>query len=158
VIDVNDNQKLVLADKIIKYFQGNLKEKKIAIWGLSFKPNTDDIREAPVLNIIPKLIEAGANVACYDPEGMENTKQYFEQNHPSIVSNISYGNNAYDILAGADALAICTEWGIFRTPEFDKIKAELNQPVIFDGRNLFELEEMIENGFYYNSIGRKTIS
>lgn len=157
VMDVNDKQKLVLADKIISYFNHNLAGKKIAVWGISFKPNTDDIREAPALYIIPKLIEAGAEVICYDPEGMKNAKQYFEKNHADIASKIAYAEDAYDMLKGADALAICTEWNIFRTPEFDVMKANLNAPVIFDGRNLYDLEDIMQHGFYYNSIGRKTI-
>jgi UDPglucose 6-dehydrogenase len=158
VIGVNDHQKLVLAEKILSYFQGNMNQRKIAIWGLSFKPNTDDIREAPALYIIPKLIEAGATVSCYDPEGMENTKAYFEQFHSDIASKITFGNDAYEILTDADALAICTEWNIFRTPEWSLLKSSLKEPIIFDGRNLFEPSEPETNGFYYNSIGRKTIN
>ena len=150
-------QKLVLANKIIAYFGDDIKGKKIALWGLAFKPNTDDIREAPALYIISKLIEAGAKVSCYDPEGIPNTKDYFEKNHPSISGQISYGENAYEILNDADALAICTEWSIFRTPEWDLVKSKMKHNTIFDGRNLFELEEMREQGFYYNSIGRNTI-
>jgi UDPglucose 6-dehydrogenase len=156
VIEVNDNQKLVLADKIINYFDNNLKGKKIAIWGLAFKPNTDDIREAPALYIIPKLVEAGATVYCYDPEGMNNTKKYLQEMHPELALSIHFGENAYDILADADALAICTEWGIFRTPDLQLLKTSLKRAVIFDGRNLFDVDEMIDAGFYYNSIGRKT--
>lgn len=158
VIGVNDHQKLVLAEKILSYFKGNVSQRKIAFWGLSFKPNTDDIREAPALYIIPKLIEAGATVSCYDPEGMENTKAYFEQYHPDIASKITFGNDAYEILADADALAICTEWNIFRTPDWGLLKSSLKEPIIFDGRNLFEPSEPETNGFYYNSIGRKTIN
>ena len=157
VIQINDKQKLVLANKIIAYFGDDIKGKKIALWGLAFKPNTDDIREAPALYIISKLIEAGAKVSCYDPEGIPNTKDYFEKNHPSISGQISYGENAYEILDDADALAICTEWSIFRTPEWDLVKSKMKHHIIFDGRNLFELEEMKEQGFYYNSIGRNTI-
>lgn len=157
VMTVNDNQKLVLANKIIQYFKGDLNGKTIAVWGLAFKPNTDDIREAPALYIIPKLIEAGAKVVCYDPEGMENTRQYFEINYPNLLANIRFGSDAYEVLHNADALAICTEWTIFRTPEFDKMKSALNAPIIFDGRNLYDLIQMQEQGFYYNSIGRKSI-
>lgn len=158
VTKVNDNQKLILADKIIHHFNNNLKDRKIAVWGLAFKPNTDDIREAPALYIIPKLVEAGAKVTCYDPEGMKNTKEYFEKNHPELVANISYAEDAYTALVGADALAICTEWNIFRTPEFAEMKKSMKEAIIFDGRNLFETEQMTESGFYYNSIGRKTIT
>jgi UDPglucose 6-dehydrogenase len=157
VIEVNDQQKFVLADKIIAYFNNDLKGKKIAVWGLSFKPNTDDIREAPALFIIPKLVAVGATVMCYDPEGMPNTKNYFEKNHADLMNSIQFVADDYDVLEGADALAICTEWSIFRTPDFEKMKASMKQQVIFDGRNLFDLEQMKDAGFYYNSIGRKTI-
>lgn len=157
VMDVNDKQKLVLADKIISYYNGDLNGKTIAIWGLAFKPNTDDIREAPALYIIPKLVEAGANVVCYDPEGMKNTKAYFEANHSDLMSSISFGTEAYEILKDADALAICTEWTIFRTPEFETMKSSLKSPVVFDGRNLYDVNQMKEQGFYYNSIGRATV-
>lgn len=157
VMDVNDKQKLVLADKILSYYNSDVKGKKIAVWGISFKPNTDDIREAPALYIIPKLVEAGAEVVCYDPEGMKNAKKYFEINHPELMANISFADDAYEMLKGADALAICTEWTIFRTPEFDTMKANLKTNVIFDGRNLYDVAEMGNQGFYYNSIGRKTI-
>ena len=158
VIEVNDQQKFVLADKIISYFNGELKDKKIAIWGLAFKPNTDDIREAPALYIIPKLVEAGASVYCYDPEGMKNTKEYFEKNHPNMIQNIHFRKDDYEVLHEVDALAICTEWSNFRTPDFEKMKKVMNSNVIFDGRNLFDIEQMKNAGFYYNSIGRKTIN
>ncbi|HAD33910.1 MAG TPA: UDP-glucose 6-dehydrogenase [Chitinophagaceae bacterium] len=156
VIQVNDAQKLILADKILSHF-GSLAGKKISIWGLAFKPNTDDIREAPALYIIPKLVEAGAEVHCYDPEGMKNTKLHFEQNHASICDKIHFSDNAYDVLQDSDALAICTEWSIFRTPDFEEMTKRLKSKVIFDGRNLFEPTEMKELGYYYNSIGRQTI-
>lgn len=157
VIDVNDKQKLVLADKIKHYFGQDLKGKKIAIWGLAFKPNTDDIREAPALYIIAELLKAGAVVSCYDPEAMPNTREYFEAKYPELMANLSFGNNDYAVLNEADALAICTEWAIFRTPDWEQVKAAMSSHVIFDGRNLFELPEMENLGFYYNSIGRKTI-
>lgn len=157
VIEVNDQQKFVLADKIIAHFKNDLTGKKIGIWGLSFKPNTDDIREAPALYIIPKLVEAGAIVSCYDPEGMPNTKMFFEKNHPMLLSKINFVSDDYEVLKDADALAICTEWSIFRTPDFERMKSLMKEKVIFDGRNLFDLEQIREAGFYYNSIGRKTI-
>lgn len=156
VIRVNDEQKLILADKIIHHF-GDLSGKKIAVWGLSFKPNTDDIREAPALYIIPKLIEAGARVACYDPEGMRNTEAYFRQMHPELEGHIEFSATAYQALDEADALAICTEWSIFRTPDFDDMARRLKSKIIFDGRNLFELNQMQDLGYHYNSIGRKTV-
>ncbi len=157
VIEVNDQQKFVLADKIIAHFKNDLTGKKIGIWGLSFKPNTDDIREAPALYIIPKLVEAGATVSCYDPEGMPNTIAFFEKNHPQLIEKINFVSDDYQVLQNADALAICTEWSIFRTPDFERMKSLMKEKLIFDGRNLFDLEQMREAGFYYNSIGRKTI-
>ncbi len=156
VIEVNDKQKFVLAEKIIRYYNGNLNDKTIAVWGLAFKPNTDDIREAPALYIIPKLVEAGATVQCYDPEAIKNTKAYFEKNHPDLISKIHFIDDAYDALKNADALAICTEWNIFRTPEFEQMDKLLKTKTIFDGRNLYEVEDMIDKGYYYNSIGRQT--
>ncbi|MFM2191564.1 MAG: UDP-glucose 6-dehydrogenase [Bacteroidota bacterium] len=156
VIAVNDKQKLVLADKIKNYYNNDLIGKTIAIWGLAFKPNTDDIREAPSLYIIPALIEAGAKIVAYDPEGIENVEKYFA-NNDAVAPNIYYATNAYDALKGADCLAILTEWGIFRAPEFDRMKENLATPIIFDGRNLYDLPSMQEMGFYYNSIGRKVI-
>jgi UDPglucose 6-dehydrogenase len=158
VIEVNDAQKLVLAEKILKYYNGDLKGKIIAIWGLAFKPNTDDIREAPALYIIPKLIAAGAKVVAYDPEGMHNVKKYFEQTNRDILNNLSFVKSAYEAIEGADCLAILTEWSVFRTPELGKLKAGLKEPIIFDGRNLYETNTMADAGFYYNSIGRKTVT
>jgi UDPglucose 6-dehydrogenase len=156
VIAVNDKQKFILADKISAYYKHDLQGKKIAVWGLSFKPNTDDIREAPALYIIPSLIKLGAKIVAYDPEGAENVADYFK-NQPQVIENLSFAHNAYDALDNADCLAILTEWGIFRAPQFDKIKSSLLAPVIFDGRNLYDTEDMQKLGFYYNSIGRKII-
>jgi UDPglucose 6-dehydrogenase len=156
VIAVNDQQKMVLANKIIKYYNGDLSGKTIAVWGLAFKPNTDDIREAPALYIIPALIEAGAKVIAYDPEGIHNVQNHFA-NNATVHSKLSFSTNAYEALQGADCLAILTEWGIFRAPDFDKIKQGLKAPIIFDGRNLYDLPSMEKLGFYYNSIGRKVI-
>ena len=148
---VNEEQKTVLIPKIKNYFRGDLKSKKIAIWGLAFKPDTDDIREAPALYIIDELLSLGAEIVAYDPEAIENVK--------SIVGDkISYSNDEYSALENADALVICTEWGIFRNPDFEKITSLLKDRVIFDGRNLFDLNEMNERGFYYSSIGRSIIS
>ncbi|MBK7763543.1 MAG: UDP-glucose/GDP-mannose dehydrogenase family protein [Bacteroidetes bacterium] len=157
VISVNDEQKLVLANKILHYFSDDVKGKTIAIWGLAFKPNTDDIREAPALYIVEKLAQAGAKLVCYDPEGMPNTKAYFEKEIPEFMPQISFADNAYDALQDANALAICTEWSIFRTPDWDEMKRRMKAKVIFDGRNLFDMQDMKDAGFYYNSIGRKTI-
>ncbi len=132
VMMVNENQKVHLLPKIKKYFKNNLKGKKFALWGLAFKPNTDDIREAPALKIIKELLAAGASVAAYDPEAMANVKK-------ELGDTISFADNQYDALKDADALIIATEWSEFRTPDFAKIKSLLKNDVIFDGRNLFEL-------------------
>jgi UDPglucose 6-dehydrogenase len=148
---VNEEQKTVLIPKIKNYFRGDLKSKKIAIWGLAFKPDTDDIREAPALYIIDELLSLGAEIVAYDPEAIENVKGI-------LGDKISYSNDEYSALENSDALVICTEWGIFRNPDFDKITSLLKDRVIFDGRNLFDLNEMNERGFYYSSIGRSIIS
>ncbi len=151
VINVNDNQKTVLFNPMKSYFNGDLKGKKIALWGLAFKPNTDDIREAPALYMINKLIEAGAQIHAYDPEAMENIKG-------RIGDKIEYAPDMYSALESADALLICTEWSAFRNPDFDKISATLINKVIFDGRNLYDLEKMKNLGYYYKSIGRKIVN
>jgi UDPglucose 6-dehydrogenase len=151
VMHVNDQQKYVLANKIKRYFGKDLKGKKIAVWGLAFKPNTDDIREAPAIYTMKTLLDAGAEIACYDPEAMPNMKAIFGD-------SISYTDDMYDTLKGADALTIITEWSVFRTPEFDKMKSLMKNPVIFDGRNVYKLEAMEESGFYYDSIGRKVVN
>jgi UDPglucose 6-dehydrogenase len=151
VMQVNENQKIHLLPKIKSYFKNKLKGKKIAIWGLAFKPNTDDIREAPALRIIKELLYEGASVVAYDPEAMVNVKR-------ELGDKISYSENQYAALEDADALVIATEWSEFRTPDFNKIKTLLKNPVIFDGRNLFELYQMEECGFHYESVGRRTIT
>jgi UDPglucose 6-dehydrogenase len=148
VTKVNYEQKTILFPKIKNYFKGDLKGKKIAIWGLSFKPDTDDIREAPALYMIEKLIESGAEVVAHDPEAMENFKAL------SIGQQMSFSINEYDALDGADALLICTEWSIYRNPDFEKMKSLLNDAVIFDGRNLFDVQDMNAKGYFYSSIGR----
>jgi UDPglucose 6-dehydrogenase len=150
VIDVNEKQKTVIVSKIKDYFKGELKGKKIAIWGLAFKPDTDDIREASALHIINELLKAGVYISAFDPEAMNNVKNI-------VGDKISYSENQYDCLKEADALLIATEWSVFRTPEFDKISSLLKSKVIFDGRNLYDLQQMNELGFYYNSIGREVI-
>ena len=150
VMDVNEIQKKVLVEKLRDYYKDGLKGKKFALWGLAFKPETDDIREAPALYIIDELLKDGAEVIAFDPEGMPNVKKI-------LGDKISYATNRYDALDGADALLIITEWSVFRTPDFDFMKEKLKAPVIFDGRNLYDLQRMKECGFYYNSIGRKVI-
>lgn len=150
VMRVNEGQKTILFPKIKNYFRGDLQGKKIALWGLAFKPDTDDIREAPALYMIDALTEAGANVVAYDPEAMPNVRKL-------IGDKITYAENEYDVLEGADALVICTEWSIFRNPDFDRVGKLLKEKTIFDGRNLFELEDINAKGFYYASIGRNVI-
>ncbi|HEY5369858.1 MAG TPA: UDP-glucose/GDP-mannose dehydrogenase family protein [Hanamia sp.] len=150
VMEVNEKQKVHLLPKIKTYFKNNLTNKHIAIWGLAFKPNTDDIREAPALKIIEELLENGASVTAYDPEGMANVKK-------EIGNRIAYAENQYDVLKGADALVIATEWSEFRTPDFDKIKSLLKNAAIFDGRNLFDLQQMKAAGFHYESVGRAVV-
>lgn len=150
VMEINEKQKTVLVDKLIKYYKGNLSGKHFALWGLAFKPETDDIREAPALYIIDQLVAHGATVTVFDPEGMENVKSL-------IGEKVEYAQNQYEALKGADALLIATEWSVFRNPDFDKIEEKLISKVIFDGRNLYDLQKMIELGFYYNSIGRKLV-
>ena len=150
VMKVNDAQKTILIPRILDYFKGNLKGKKFAIWGLAFKPNTDDIREAPALYIIDALRKAGATVSAFDPEAMNNVKQL-------LADQIHFAANQYEALEAADALIIATEWNEFRTPSFDKIGSLLRNKVIFDGRNIFDLAQMEQLGYHYESIGRKTI-
>jgi UDPglucose 6-dehydrogenase len=147
VMDVNERQKLHLLPKIKKYFNNELKGKKFALWGLAFKPNTDDIREAPALYIIDALIKEGAAISVFDPEAMKNVKEL-------IGDKVEYAENQYDALKDADALIIATEWNEFRTPNFLKIVTTLKNKVIFDGRNLFDVNAIRELGFYYESIGR----
>jgi UDPglucose 6-dehydrogenase len=150
VMDVNVTQKTKLINTIKEYYNGNLKGKVIAIWGLSFKPHTDDIREAPALYNIDALLEEGAIIRAHDPEAMENVKK--------IVGNkIDYYDNPYDAATGADAIFIATEWPEFRTPDFEKLNSILKARVIFDGRNVYELDLMKEQGYTYFSIGREAV-
>ena len=144
---VNANQKLHLVEKIKAHFKGDLKGKHIALWGLAFKPNTDDIREAPALSIIDALTTMGATIAAYDPEAMPNVKA-------QIGDKIKYAGSQYEALSGADFLIIATEWSEFRTPDFERIEKEIKNKIIFDGRNLFEVSKMKELGYHYESIGR----
>ncbi|HCI57404.1 MAG: UDP-glucose/GDP-mannose dehydrogenase family protein [Bacteroidetes bacterium] len=150
VMSVNNKQKMLLAEKVLEYYGGNVKGKRFALWGLAFKPDTDDIREAPSLYIIDMLIKAGATIRAFDPEAMSNVKK-------QIGDKIEFANDEYHALEGADALLIATEWSAFRTPDFDKMQSTLKSKVIFDGRNLYEPQKMQEAGYYYNSIGRQTV-
>jgi len=150
VEDVNEKQKLHLIPKINTYFNNDLKGKHFALWGLAFKPNTDDIREAPALYLIDALTAAGATVTAFDPEAATNVKNL-------IGDKIAYTDNQYAALENADALVIATEWSEFRTPEFDKLTASLKNKAIFDGRNLFDLSTMKDLGYHYESIGRDAV-
>jgi UDPglucose 6-dehydrogenase len=147
VMDVNEKQKIFLLPKIKDYYNGTLKGKRFALWGLAFKPNTDDIREAPALYIIDALLAEGAEICVFDPEAMANVKQI-------VGDKIQYAEHQYNCLENADALIIATEWSVFRTPDFDKMNEVLKHKVIFDGRNLFDVQRMQELGFYYESVGR----
>lgn len=151
VMKVNERQKTTMLKPILDYYNGSLTHVKIAIWGLAFKPDTDDIREAPALYMIEHLLEAGAKITAYDPEAMENVKK--QKNYA-----INYATDAYEALRDADALLICTEWGMFRTPDFERMSSMLKTKVIFDGRNLYELDKMKELGYYYKSVGRNTVT
>ena len=151
VMRVNEKQKLHLMPKINAYFNNDLKGKKIALWGLAFKPNTDDVREAPALYMIKEFLAAGASVTAYDPEAMKNVKEL-------LGDTISFTDNQYEPLQDADALVIATEWNEFRTPDIEKIASLLKNKAIFDGRNLFDLEQMEELDYHYVSIGRRVIN
>lgn len=151
VMEVNTIQKKTLVQKLKEYYNNDLKGKRFALWGLAFKPNTDDIREAPALYIIDELLEAGASVIAYDPEAMRNVQALY-------ADKIEFSENQYDCLKGADALLIATEWNEFRMPDFNKISEGLKEKVIFDGRNLFELSLLENLGFYYQSIGRAVVN
>lgn len=150
VIKINKHQKVILIPKINAHFNNQLAGKKIAIWGLAFKPETDDIREAPSIDVMHTLIDKGASLSVFDPEAMPNIrKQFGDQLH--------YASTMYETLEDADALVICTEWSIFRSPDFNKVKQLMNSSVIFDGRNLYNINDMEAEGFTYTSIGRKSI-
>lgn len=149
VLKVNDRQRLQLAERIIKRFDGSLRGRRIAVWGLAFKARTDDVRESPAHYVIRRLLDAGAEIAAFDPEATETTREVFGE-------VITYASEPYEVLEGADALAVLTEWHEFRRPDFEKVKRLLNEPVIFDGRNLFKPLRMIGMGFDYHSVGRPT--
>ena len=150
VINVNDKQKTALIPKVLNHLGDDLSGKTIALWGLAFKPETDDIREAPSLYIIDELLAKGAKLKAFDPEAMDNVKK-------KLGNKIEYADSMYGAIENVDALIICTEWSIFRTPNFKKLRENLNQPIIFDGRNLYDVAEMEREGFAYFSIGRKDV-
>ena len=150
VMEVNHKQKTTLTEKIKKHY-GSLKGKHFAMWGLAFKPDTDDIREAPALEMIDALLEAGATVKVFDPEAMNNVKKL-------KGDTIAFANDEYDALEGADALIIATEWSLFRTPDFERVGKLLKEKTIFDGRNLYDLDELKNLGFLYMSVGRQPVN
>jgi UDPglucose 6-dehydrogenase len=148
VEEVNRAQKLHMVEKIARYFNNDLNGKNLAVWGLAFKPNTDDIREAPSLEMIRILVDRGVKITAFDPEAMNNVKQV-------LGNTIEYAESQYDALMNADALIIATEWSEFRTPDFEAIDAQLKNKAIFDGRNLFDVKQMADMGYHYESVGRK---
>jgi UDPglucose 6-dehydrogenase len=150
VMRVNEGQKTILVPDVLRHFNGEVNGVSIAIWGLAFKPDTDDIREAPALYIIDELVKRGAKITAFDPEAMENVRM-------RVGDAISYAEDMYSAAQGADALIICTEWGAFRNPNMDRLAESLNSKVIFDGRNLYDLADMRKRGFHYRSIGRKIV-
>lgn len=150
---VNKQQKAVIPNKVNKYFGGNLSGKKLAMWGLAFKANTDDIRESPALAIVDGLLEAGASVIAYDPEAADNVKTQYKDK-----PELTFADNLYDVLQDADALVIGTNWADFTNADLEKVKKLLKNPVIFDGRNIFNPSDMHKLGFYYESIGRKSVT
>src|SRR6185295_3101216 len=147
VMQVNESQKVYLVPRIKKYFNNDIKNKRITLWGLAFKPNTDDIREAPALAIIDELLKEGAVVTAFDPEAMPNVKK-------KLGDQISFAANDYDAIKGCDALIVATEWNEFRTPDFDRMVSLMKNKAIFDGRNVYEPAKMKDLGFHYESIGR----
>ena len=151
VLNVNHFQKLSLVDKVKHYFGNDLSNKTFALWGLAFKPETDDIREAPALYIIDALLDLGADIIAYDPEAINNVKGL-------IGDKIKFAENSYDALKDVDALLIATEWSAFRNPDFDKMQQLMKSQIIFDGRNLYDLETMNSKSFFYQSVGRATIN
>jgi UDPglucose 6-dehydrogenase len=151
VMQVNETQKTIIIPKVKRFFNNDLKGKHFALWGLAFKPDTDDIREAPALYLIEELTAAGATVTAFDPEGMPNVKQLLD-------NKISFAENQYDALNNADALIIATEWSVFRTPDFDQVTSKLKNKVIFDGRNVYGNDQMKQLGYHYESIGRDSVT
>ena len=151
VMDVNARQKLLMLPLMREHFQGSLAGKKIAVWGLSFKPETDDIRQAPSLDILAELIKENADITVYDPEAMNNIRLV-------LGDSVKYAKRSMEALERCDALLICTEWAAFRNPNFDKMKTIMSSPTIFDGRNLYDLDKMITHGFTYHSVGRRPIN
>ncbi len=147
MIDVNKNQRIHFVNKVKEYFNNQLEGLKVGVWGLAFKPNTDDIREAPAVDIIREMLASGAKVSAYDPEAMDNVKAIYGE-------QVNFTTDPYDALDEVDVLLIVTEWNVFRTPDFAEMDKRMKNKVIFDGRNLYKLDQMKKLGFYYNSVGR----
>lgn len=152
VEDVNDKQKLVIANKVIKRFGEDLTGKTFAVWGLSFKPETDDMREAPAIYIIKELVKRGAQINAYDPKAMEEAEHFYLKD----IKEVTYFNSKYETLKSANAMILLTEWKEFRSPDFEELKQQLKQPIIFDGRNQYNDERLKQNGFEYFQIGKKS--
>jgi UDPglucose 6-dehydrogenase len=153
VEDVNNRQKLVIAAKIIKRSGKDLTGKTFALWGLAFKPGTDDMREAPAIYVVKELVKRGAKIRAYDPKAMEEAQYFYLKD----VNNISYFHSKYETLPGADAMILLTEWKEFRSPDFEEIKVQLKNPVIFDGRNQYSSLNLEKRGFEYYQIGVKRL-
>ena len=152
VEDVNDRQKLVISEKVLRHFDNDVKGKVFAIWGLAFKPGTDDMRESPAIYVIKKLVEHGAIIQAYDPKAIHEAKSFYLKGE----KNVFYADSKYEAVSEADALLLLTEWKEFRSPDFLELKKRLNQPLIFDGRNQYNDERMDELGFQYYQIGKNT--
>jgi UDPglucose 6-dehydrogenase len=150
VMDVNTRQRFRIADKLEAHFGDDLGNKIVALWGLAFKPNTDDIREAPALYTIDRLLAAGANIRVFDPEAMDNVRALYGD-------KVTFCEDQYEAIRNADCLAVMTEWSMFRTPDFNHMKSLLKEPIVFDGRNLYDVGRMKEDGFMYDSIGREAV-
>jgi UDPglucose 6-dehydrogenase len=148
---VNDDQKLVLVKKVVKRFGEDLSGKIFAVWGLAFKPGTDDMRDAPAITVIKELVKRGAKIRAYDPKAVEQAQTCYLKD----VENIQYFDSKYDVLNDADALVLITEWKEFRSPDFDEMKMRLSKPIIFDGRNQYDYERIIDLGYEYYQVGKK---
>jgi UDPglucose 6-dehydrogenase len=154
-MSVNETQKVSIVAKIKKYYGNDLSRYTFGIWGLAFKPETDDVREAPALYVLDELLKAGATIKAYDPEAIDTFKVAFG---PEKSSKIQFVNGSTQAISGADALVICTEWNEFRRPDFDEMKSLMKTQVIFDGRNLYDLDRLEETGFIYFSVGRRNVN
>ncbi|AOW20108.1 UDP-glucose dehydrogenase family protein [Urechidicola croceus] len=150
VEDVNDKQKFVIANKVIKRFGENLKGKTFALWGLAFKPETDDMREAPAIYVVKELVKRGAKIKAYDPKAMDEAKHFYLKD----IKEVNYFDSKYETLKGSDAMILLTEWKEFRSPDFDELKNQLTSPIIFDGRNQFDEDRLVKKGFEYYQIGK----